>query len=69
MNIILTNLLFFNTIMLEDGIFPPFKTMSVKQLEVQLSLFYRAVSESVKLFGFGFEISFIMFIYFANKLS
>ena len=55
--------------MLEDGIFPPFKTMSVKQLEVQLSLFYRAVSESVKLFGFGLEISLLMFIYFANKSS
>lgn len=55
--------------MLEDGIFPPFKTMSVKQLEVQLSLFYRAVSESVKLFGFGFEISLLMSIYFTNKLS
>lgn len=67
MNIILTNLLFFDTIMSEDRIFPPFKTISIKQLEVQLSLLYRVVGESVKVSGFDLEISLLMFIYFANK--
>lgn len=55
--------------MSEDRIFPPFKTISIKQLEVQLSLLYRVVGESVKVSGFDLEISLLMFIYFANKSS